>query len=499
MNSMLLKQKLAELKALEQLQLNEAKAKEAQIQAGLRDSRYRASARPEQLPPDGDWFAWVILSGRGWGKTFTGAGWLIEKALSEANIECAVVAPTYTDVRRTCVEGPSGILKSLPAGALKFFNRANGQINLTNGSKIHMISADEPDRARGLNLSYAWLDEFAAWRYDETWTEGLIPALRIGQKPQVVITTTPRPTKLIREFINRTDGSTVITRGSTFDNAANLSPAALRELRARYEGTRIGRQELYGEVLDDIAGALFTQDLIDKTRLNSAPELTRVVVAVDPAVTSGEDSDLTGIVVVGKDALGRAYVLADRSCRDTPSGWAQRVINTYQEFGADRVVAEKNQGGDFIEATLRAIDRNVPYTGITARVGKKLRAEPVSALYEQGRVSHVGSFEELETEMTSWVPDLGMKSPDRLDALVHAIVELGLTYGSDADRFFDSLAPACPKCGMPVAYDAGSCRNCGMNINGLPGNSPAGFAEVRPLADTAPTIINEASIGFPSL
>ena len=309
----------------------------------------------------------------------------------------------------------------------------------------------------------------------------------------------PRPTKLIKEFINRTDGSVVVTRGSTFDNAANLSPAALRELRARYEGTRIGRQELYGEVLENIEGALFTQDLIDKTRLNSAPELVRVVVAVDPAVTSGEDSDLTGIVVVGKDALGRAYVLADRSCRDTPSGWAQRVINTYQEFGADRVVAEKNQGGDFIEATLRAIDRNVAYTGITARVGKKLRAEPVSALYEQGRVSHIGEFKELEEEMTTWVPDLGMKSPDRLDALVHAIVELGLTYGSDADRFFDSLAPACSKCGFPVAYDAPNCRNCGMNINGLPGGTSAAFAQVQPLSDTTPTIINEASIGFPTV
>jgi len=499
MNSMLLKQRLAELKALERLQLEETKAKEAELKERIKHSRYRTMARENQLPPDGDWFIWLILSGRGFGKSFCGSGWLVEKALAEPNIECAVVAPTYSDVRRTCVEGPSGILKALPEGTLKFYNRANGQINLTNGSKIHMISADEPDRSRGLNLSYLWADEFASFKYEETWIEGLVPALRIGSHPQAVITTTPRPTKLIKEFINRTDGSIVITRGSTYDNAANLSPAFLREIRARYEGTRIGRQEVLGEVLDDVAGALFTLDLIDKTRLNSAPELVRVVVAVDPAVTSGEDSDLTGIVVVGKDALGRAYVLADRSCRDTPSGWAQRVINTYQEFGADRVVAEKNQGGDFIEATLRAIDRNVAYTGITARVGKKLRAEPVSALYEQGRVSHIGEFKELEEEMTTWVPDLGMKSPDRLDALVHAIVELGLTYGSDADRFFDSLAPACSKCGFPVAYDASNCRNCGMNINGLPGGTSAGFAEVQPLSDTTPTIINETSIGFPSL
>lgn len=340
---------------------------------------------------------------------------------------------------------------------MEFYNRSNGQITLTNGSKLHMISADEPDRARGLNLSGAWLDEFAAWRYEETWTAGLAPALRVGN-PKVVITTTPRPTKLIKEFTSRTDGSVVVTRGSTFDNAANLSPAALQELRVRYEGTRLGRQELFGEILLDNPDSLWSWESIDSTRVKEAPELVRIVVAIDPAVTSGEDSDETGIVVVGKGADGRGYVLADRSCRDTPLGWAKRAVSAFEEFRADRIVAEKNQGGDLVEQTIRAVSPTIPYKGVIAKQGKRLRAEPVAALYEQGRISHVGTLGKLEDQMTSWVPDSGY-SPDRLDALVHAITELGLATGASADRFFAQLAPACEKCGFPT--DSGTCRNCG--------------------------------------
>ena len=459
----LLKTRLAELRRLEALELKEQAIKAEIAKRELGHSRYRSSARPQQLPPEGNWRIWLILSGRGWGKTFTGAGWLIEKALSEPGIECAVVAPTFTDVRRTCVEGPSGIIKSLPAGALEQYNRSNGQITLTNGSKIHMVSADEPDRARGLNLSYAWLDEFAAWRYEETWTAGLAPALRIGN-PQTIITTTPRPTKLIREFMDRQDGSVVVTRGSTFDNEANLSPAALAELKARYEGTRLGRQELYGEVLLDVPGAIFSHTDIESARIDKAPELVRIVVAIDPAVTSGEHSDETGIVIVGKGADGRGYVLDDRSCRDTPSGWAHRAVQAFHDYNADRIVAEKNQGGDMVEATIRSVMPTAPYKGITAKVGKRLRAEPIAALYEQGRISHVGTFDILEDQMTGWLPDSGT-SPDRLDALVHALTELGLAAGASADRFFAELAPPCPICGMPVDRDATNCPSCGARNN----------------------------------
>jgi len=459
----LLQQRLAELKRLEALELKARAVKAEAAQKELAKSRYRQNARPQQLPPEGDWRIWLILSGRGWGKTFTGAGWIIEKAMSQPGIECAVVAPTFTDVRRTCVEGPSGIIKSLPSGALEQYNRSNGQITLTNGSKIHMVSADEPDRARGLNLSYAWLDEFAAWRYEETWTAGLAPALRIGN-PQTIITTTPRPTKLLREFMSRTDGSVVVTRGSTFDNAANLSQAALEELKSRYEGTRLGRQELYGELLLDTPGSLWRLSDIDETRVDEAPELVRIVVAIDPAVTSGEESDETGIVVVGKGADGRGYVLADRSCRDTPSGWAHRAVQAFHDFNADRIVAEKNQGGDMVEATIRSVLPTAPYKGITAKQGKRLRAEPIAALYEQGRISHVGAFDLLEDQMTTWLPDSGL-SPDRLDALVHGLTELGLAAGSSADRFFQEIAPPCVICGMPVAAGSSNCPSCGAHNN----------------------------------
>jgi len=456
-------QRLADLRRLEALELRKRDLDAKEAQALLAKTRYRQQARPQQLPPEGNWRIWLIISGRGWGKTFTGAGWLIEKALSEPGIECAVVAPTFTDVRRTCVEGPSGIIKSLLPGQLDFYNRSNGQITLKNGSKIHMVSADEPDRARGLNLSAVWLDEAGSFRYEQIWTEGIAPALRIGN-PQAIITTTPRPTKLLRDFMARTDGSVIVTRGSTFDNAANLSEAALAELRNRYEGTRLGRQEIYGELLTDTPGALWKQDDIDRTRLTVAPELVRIVVAIDPAVTSGEDSDETGIVVVGKDSAGRGYLLADRSCRDTPSGWAHRAVQAFNDFSADRIVAEKNQGGDMVEQTIRSVFPNAPYSGINARQGKRLRAEPVAALYEQGKISHVGAYDQLEDQMVSWVPDSGY-SPDRLDAMVHGFTELGLTHGSSADRFFQSIAPPCLICGMPVALGKTNCPSCGAKNN----------------------------------
>jgi len=455
-------ERLASLKRLQALELKKREQDTELAKAQISKTRYRQQAREHQLPPDGDWRIWLIISGRGWGKTFTGAGWLIEKSLETPGIECAVVAPTFTDARRTCVEGPSGIIKSLLPGQLQFYNRSNGMITLVNGSKIHMVSADEPDRVRGLNLSYAWCDEFGSWRYDETWTEGLAPALRIGH-PQTIITTTPRPTKLIREFVSRTDGSVVVTRGSTFDNAANLSPAALAELKLRYEGTRLGRQELYGEILTDTPGALWTMDDIDKARIKSAPELTRIVVAIDPAVTSGDDSDETGIVVVGKGIDGRGYVLADRSCRLSPDGWARRAVQAFEDFQADRIVAEKNQGGEMVELTIRSVMPHAPYKGITAKVGKRLRAEPIAALAEQGRISHVGMFEELEDQMVTWLPDSG-HSPDRLDALVHGLAELNLATGSSADRFFESIAPDCPQCFMPCPVDAPNCPSCGLSL-----------------------------------
>ena len=418
-------------------------------------------ARPEQLPTEEDWSVWLYLAGRGAGKTRTAAEWMAWEAIKTPKTRWAVVAATFSDVRDTCAEGESGLVSILKRyGALENYNRSMGEIRLTNGSRIKLFSADEPDRLRGPQFHGAWCDELAAWRYEDTWDQ-LQFGLRLGEHPRTLITTTPRPVPIIKKLLAQDDGSVKVVRGSTFDNAKNLAPSALAQLRARYEGTRLGRQELFAEVLTDTPGALWTLEMLEVTRLQKAPEFVRVVVAIDPATTSGENADETGIVVVAKGTDGRAYVLADRSCRDTPSGWAHKAIAAFHEFSADRVVAEKNQGGDMVELTIRSVEPTIPYKGITAKVGKRLRAEPIAALYEQGRVSHVGAFDLLEDQMTGWVPDSGY-SPDRLDALVHAIAELGLATGSSADRFFAQLAPSCTACGIPNDVDAFNCKGCGV-------------------------------------
>lgn len=420
-------------------------------------------ARTEQIPNDDEvWSTFLYLAGRGAGKTRTAAEWIAWQAARQPGTRWAVVAATFGDVRDTCAEGESGLITILRRyEQLKNYNRSMGEIRLHNGSLIKLFSADEPDRLRGPQFHGAWCDELAAWRYPETWDQ-LQFGLRLGNDPRVIVSTTPRPTKLIKQLIKQgqEDGSVVITRGSTYSNAANLAPQFLAKLRAQYEGTRLARQELHAEILDDVEGALFTGEMLEATRVTEAPvDFVKIVVAIDPAVTNGPESDETGIVIVAKGTDGRGYVIADRSCRDTPLGWAQRAIAAYQEYGADRIVAEKNQGGDFIETTLRQILPTVSYKGITAKRGKVLRAEPVAALYEQGRVSHVGLHEELERQMTEWLPDSGT-SPDRLDALVHGIAELGFAWGGAADRFFAQLAPTCDQCGRANSTDAAQCVHC---------------------------------------
>ena len=423
-------------------------------------------ARPEQIPTDDDWTVWLYLAGRGAGKTRTAAEWIAWELVKTPKSRAAVIAATFSDVRDTCAEGESGLIAILNRyGVLENYNRSMGEIKLTNGSRAKLFSAEEPDRLRGPQFHVAWCDEVAAWPKDDTWDQ-LQFGLRLGRHPQTIVTTTPRPVPLIKKLLERDDGSVHVVRGSTFDNAKNLAPSALAQLRSRYEGTRLGRQELFAELLTDTPGALWTQDSLDSSRVKEFPELVRIVVAVDPAVTSGEDSDETGIIVVGKGVDGRAYVLADRSCRLSPDGWARRAVQAFEDFKADRVVAEKNQGGDMVELTLRSVMPSIPYRGVVAKVGKRLRAEPIAALYEQGRVSHVGEFDKLESQMCEWLPDSGY-SPDRLDALVHGLAELDLARGSSADRFFAQLAPPCPNCGHPVAFDATGCSKCGHNINPL--------------------------------
>jgi len=397
---------------------------------------WQKTARDSQLTPPrriyGDYNIWLILAGRGWGKTRTGAMDTILYALRNPEVQVAVVTPTFGDIRRVAFGGVSGILKFLPKECLmdgrgRGYNASASEINLYNGSKIMGFSATEPDRLRGPQFHRAWCDELAAWFYPETFDQ-LMFGLRLGQNPQCVITTTPKPSPLIRSLVKRS--GIVITRGSTFENEANLAPAALDQLREKYANTRLGRQELYAEVLDDTEGALWSYAMLEKTRVETdqVPEMTRIVVAIDPAVTNNEGSDETGIVVAGQAVNGRYYVLADVSAKMSPDGWGRLAIDQFYRYQADRIVAETNNGGDLVERLLRNIDSTVPYTPVSASRGKMVRAEPIAALYEQEKVSHVGIFNELEEQLCTYTVG-SRKSPDRLDALVWALTELSQNTG----------------------------------------------------------------------
>ena len=378
-------------------------------------------ARPSQLPPPGDWRVWLILAGRGFGKTRTGAETTIDRVRRSVSKRVGLIAPTAADARDVMVEGESGILACSPPDFRPLYEPSKRRLTWPNGAVATLFSAEEPDRLRGPQHDFIWADEPAAWKYPETWDMAMF-GLRLGTNPQVVATTTPRPTRLIRDLV--ADPGTVVTRGTTYENARNLAPAFLTAIVKKYEGTRLGRQELNGEILDDNPGALWSRNVIEALRVREHPPLLRIVVGVDPAVTSDPKSDETGIVVAGVDAAGHCYVLADASLQGTPLTWATAVKRVYDQYRADRVVAEKNNGGELVEANLRTVDRTLPYRGVWASRGKQTRAEPISSLYEQGKVHHVGTFPLLEDQMCDWAPDSGDPSPDRMDALVWAITEL---------------------------------------------------------------------------
>lgn len=418
-------------------------------------------ARPSQVEPAGEWNTWLILSGRGWGKSRTGAEWLAWQAIHHPKTRYAIVAATFADARDTCVEGDSGLLRVLREyGALREqngWNRSMGEVVLINGSRIKLFSADEPDRLRGPQFHGAWVDELAAFKKPDAFDQ-LQFGLRLGTHPQTVITTTPRPKPLIKNLLARTDGTVATTRGSTFENAANLAPAALAELQARYANTRLGRQELEGEVLTDIEGALFSQDNIDQHRVIKTPhDLQRVVVAIDPAVTNTEASDETGIIVAGKNNTGEAFVIADYTTKASPLDWATRAVHAYREHNADAIVVEVNNGGDMIPALIRQVDNSVHIKQVRATRGKQLRAEPVAAFYEQGRVHHVDTLDLLEAQMTSWTTD-DPKSPDRLDALVWALTDL--LENSNLIGYLNNLATFCDNCGLPMPKSYSVCSGC---------------------------------------
>lgn len=415
-------------------------------------------ARKEQLPPDGDWNIWLYMAGRGAGKTRTAAEWLAWEAIENPDTRWAIVAPTFSDARDTCAEGESGVISVLKRyHMLAHWNRSMGEILLVNGSRIKLFSADQPDRFRGPQHHGAWCDELAAYRYSDAWDQ-LQFGLRLGKKPRVVITTTPRPTPLVRMLANRTDGSVVITRGSTFDNAKNLAPSALLELQARYNNTRLGRQELYGEILEDTEGALWTKGLIDRNRIKKAPPLARITVSIDPAVTNTQASDETGIIVCGSDAGGHGYVLGDYSFKGSPLDWASKAVSVFDEWKADTILVEVNQGGDMVSAVLKQIRHSLPIREVRAHVGKRLRAEPVAAMYEQGRIHHIGEFPQLEDQMTIWTPN-DPDSPDRIDAMVQGFSDLLGT--QNVTNYFNALANFCPKCSLPMPKSMSHCSKCG--------------------------------------
>lgn len=388
-------------------------------------------ARPAQLPPPGDWFTWLILAGRGFGKTRSGAEWALEQARHSAR--GALIAPTAADARDIMVEGESGILACAPATMAPLFEPSKRRITYANGAIQTLYSADEPDRLRGPQHHYAWVEEWAAMRKAGYLMDMARMGLRLGQHPRMCITTTPRPLPELRKLLKKPD--TTVTRGTTYENLGNLAPTFREHVLDAYEGTRLGRQELGGEVLDDIEGALFMGAWI--RHVADRPRAHRVVVGVDPATSTGPDSDETGIVVAqldrepGPDGKPRVTVLADLTGRYTPDEWAHIVCDAARKYRAAEIVYETNQGGNMVRRVIMLGDPPCPLRGVTAKKSKQVRAEPVAGLYQQGRVAHWdgdkdggGELGKLETCITEWVPDVTPASPDRLDALVYAVVAL---------------------------------------------------------------------------
>lgn len=392
---------------------------------------FRYWARADQLPPEPlEWNAWLVLGGRGSGKTRTGAEYV--KALATGLWEgmpparrIAIIAPTFDEARMVMIEGESGLL-SVHKDEIERpkFEPSKRLVTWPNGAIAQVFTAEEPEGLRGPQFDAAWCDELAKWKHGEDVWSMLQFALRLGDRPCAIITTTPRPTRLVKKLL--ADEATIVSRSATADNAGNLAASFLKEVTKRYAGTRLGRQELDGELIEDDPDALFQRERIEELRVKAAPELQRIVVAVDPPAGFGKRANACGIVCAGLGIDGRCYVLDDASVQGLrPAAWAKRIVGLYHARGASRVIAEVNQGGAMVEQVLREVDDTISFRAVHAAKSKSARAEPVAALYEQGRVSHVGAFPELEDEMCSVIGE-GGGSPDRLDALVWAVHDLML-------------------------------------------------------------------------
>ena len=376
-------------------------------------------ARASQLPPDGDWLTWLVLTGRGWGKTRVMSEWIRGRIESGEARRIALVGRTPADARDVMVEGESGLLSVFPPDQRPDYEPSKRRITFHTGAVATVYSSENPDQLRGPQHDTAACDELATFKSPEAF-DNLQLGLRLG-RPRQIVTTTPRPVRVLRDLMGGAD--TVITRGTSYENRTNLAPAFYRQVIRRYEGTRRGQQEIMGLLLEDVPGALWQRSMI---KHKAAPEMERIVVGIDPSVSDSEDAARCGIVAAGKGTDDLYYVLADRSLRASPDRWAHEAISLFHELKADRIIAEVNQGGKMVELTLRTIDPQIPYSAVHASVGKKARAEPVSALYEQGRVFHVELFQDLEDELCTWTPEEG-PSPDRLDAMVYALTELALS------------------------------------------------------------------------
>ncbi len=402
-------------------------------------SMFETQARDEQLPPPttavgAPWRAWLFVGGRGAGKTRAGAEWVRALAggfcdYTDAPVgRIALVGETWADARDVMVEGVSGVLSAHGKWDRPTWEVSRRRLTWRNGAVAQVFSAEDPESLRGPQFGAAWCDEIAKWRRaQETW-DMLQFGLRLGDWPRAMVTTTPRPLALLKKLM--ADPANVVTRASTRRNARHLPPAFLQAIDERYGGTRLGRQEIDGAIVEERADALWTRDMIERARIDRAPPLQRIVVAVDPPAASHRRADKCGIVAVGIDANGVLHVLADATLPAArPAEWAARCVALYHEREADALVVEVNQGGDMVAAVIAEADASVPVTKVRASRGKYLRASPVALLYEQGRVRHVGAFPDLEDEMCSFGPDglANGASPDRLDALVWAIAHLALS------------------------------------------------------------------------
>lgn len=379
------------------------------------------NARPDQLLPvtPVPWVTWLCLAGRGWGKTRVGSE-TVRKWVRKYEF-VNLIGATADDARDIMIEGESGILRVCPPDERPLYKKSDRQLHWPNGAKSLIFTADEPDRLRGKQHMKFWGDELCAWRYAESWDQASL-GLRLGDCPQALVTTTPKPTKELKLLI--ADPTTYVTKGITDDNFHNLAPAFINKIIAKYRGTRLGRQELNAEILDDNPGALWKRARIDELRVDKHPPLKRIVVAIDPSATSNPDSDECGIIGAGLGIDNHGYVLDDLTIRGTPEEWAHCAVNGYRLLKADRIIGETNNGGEMVETVIRMHDKNIPFKAVHASRGKITRAEPISALYEQGKIHHVGYFPQLEDQMCDYDAKLAKYSPDRMDALVWAFTEL---------------------------------------------------------------------------